>query len=153
MTAQETMIAKYGLPDGKYQSKWCILWEVQQDFPWFPAERIFLNKDFKDILYKAFVTLRLNGLQSEIKTYNGCLVVRPIRGANSISMHAWGAAIDLNAQDDPMVINVPEDQITPAIRLGKWSQAFVDAMKSAGLYFGGDFIDRPDPMHYSMLDM
>lgn len=152
MTAQQQMIAKYGLPDGVYQSKFCELWKVQEDFSWFPVTRIFINSDFKDMLVKSFIAVENAGLQHEIKVFSGCLVVRPIRGSANISMHSWGSAIDLNAQDDPMVIE-PLADITPAMRLGKWSQGFVDAMTSSGISFGGNFIHRPDPMHFSMLDM
>lgn len=152
MTAQETMIGKYGQPDGAYQAKFCILWHIIQDFPWFPASAIFLNKDFKDMLFQSFTAVQAASLQGYIKVYSGCLVNRPIRGSNAISMHAWGAAIDLNASDDPMVIE-PLAEITPAMRLGTWPQAFVNAMTSSGIFFGGNFINRPDPMHFSMLDM
>lgn len=152
MTAQEQMIAKYGMPDATYQSKFCVLWNVQVSFPWFPVKNIFLNVDFRTMLAKSFQAVQDAGLQSEIKVFSGCLVVRPVRGSSSISMHSWGAAIDMNAQDDPMVIE-PLADITPAMRLGKWSQGFVDAITSSGIFFGGNFIHRPDPMHFSMLDM
>jgi D-alanyl-D-alanine carboxypeptidase-like protein len=152
MTASEQMIAKYGLPDGHYQAKFCFVWEIQQDFPWYPVSRIFINKDFRDMLFASFLAVQVRGLQGEIKKYNGCLVVRNVRGRNSYSAHAWGAAIDQNAQDDPMVIK-PVGQITAQDRLGKWSQGFVDAMTSSGVFFGGNFKLRPDPMHFSMLDM
>jgi hypothetical protein len=152
MTAQETMISKYGQPDGAYQAKFCILWHIIQDFPWFPASAIFLNKDFKDMLFKSFTAVQAASLQGYIKVYNGCLVNRPVRGSNAISMHAWGAAIDLNASADPMVIK-EFYKITAADRLGTWPQPFVTAMESGGVFFGGNFIHRPDPMHFSMLDM
>ena len=152
MIAQALMIQKYGQPNGAYQSKFCILWHIEQDFPWFPVTNIFLNKDFKEMLFKSFTAVQAAGLQGYIKFYNGCLVNRPVRGSNAISMHAWGAAIDLNAQADPMVIK-PFDQITATDRLGTWPQSFVDAMVSSGVFFGGNFINRPDPMHFSMLDM
>ena len=152
MTAQETMISKYGQPDGAYQAKFCILWHIIQDFPWFPASAIFLNKDFKDMLFKSFTAVQLAGLQGYIKHYNGCLVVRNVRGSNSISAHAWGAAIDLNASEEPMVIADGLALDDPK-RLGKWPKSFVDAMASSGVFFGGFFHHRSDPMHFAMLDM
>ncbi len=152
MTAQQLMIEKYGQPDGAYQAKYCILWHIEQDFPWFPATNIFLNKDFKEMLFKSFTAVQAAGLQGYVKKYNGCLVIRPVRGLSSYSAHAWGCAIDLNASADPMVIKKLKD-ITPSDRLGTWPQAFVDAMTSSGIFFGGNFVNRPDPMHFSMLDM
>jgi D-alanyl-D-alanine carboxypeptidase len=152
MTASDQMIQKYGIPDGQYQSKFCILWNVKEDFAWFPADRIFLNKDFKEMLFISFKAVENAGIQAEIKKFDGCLVIRPVRGRNTWSAHAWGAAIDLNAQDDPMVIK-PLGSITEQDRLGKWSKSFVEAMTSSGIHFGGNFVLRPDPMHFSMLNM
>ena len=151
MTGQE-LIAKYGPPDGKYQANNCLLWNIQEDFPWFPVSHIFLNNIFKSMLFKSFTAVQAAGLQNEIHQYNGCLVIRKVRGRNSQSAHSYGAAIDLNSSDDPMVIKDFKN-ITPADRLGRWSQAFVNAMTSSGVFFGGNFKSRPDPMHYSMADM
>lgn len=151
MTASD-LIAKYGTPDGHYQAVYCTLWHIQDDFLWFPGTSIFINKDFKNMLFQSFTAVQAAGLQDEIKTYNGCLVVRNVRGANTVSAHAYGAAIDLNSSDDPMVIK-DFSNITPQDRLGKWSQPFVNAMVSSGVFFGGNFRNRPDPMHFSMADM
>lgn len=147
MTAAE-LIAKYGVPDGNYQAKNCMLWPIQEDFPWFPVSHIFLNNVFKSMLFQSFTAVQAAGLQHEIVTYNGCLVPRNVRGSNSISAHAYGAAIDMDAAIDGMVVNPTQDQ-----RLGKWSQAFVDAMLTSGIFFGGYFQHRADPMHFSMADM
>lgn len=151
MTASD-LIAKYGVPDGNYQAKNCILWTIQEDFPWFPVSHIFLNNVFKSMLFKSFTAVQASGLQHEIHKYNGCLVIRQVRGRNSQSAHSYGAAIDLNSIEDPMVIKDFKN-ITPADRLGKWSQGFVNAMTSSGVFFGGNFKARPDPMHFSMADM
>lgn len=153
MTAQQSMIAKYGQPDATYQSAWCTLWEVRKEFPWFLVNKIFLNKDFKEMLFNGFKAVDSRGLQSEIKSFDGCLSQRPVRGFNSLSMHAWGAAMDLNHITGHMIEGLPVEKITIEMRRGPWSQEFIDAMKSAGIFFGGDFIHRPDPMHWSMLDM
>lgn len=153
MTAQQTMISKYGMPDGHYQSQWCILWEVKKDFPWFLVNKIFINRDFKDMLFKAFESIEAKGLQGEIKSFDGCLNQRPIRGSSAISMHSWAGAIDLNRVTGHMIEGLPVEKITVEMRRGPWSQDFIDSMKSAGIFFGGDFIHRPDPMHFSMLDM
>lgn len=152
MTAAEQMIAKYGLPDGIYQSKYCVLWPIQEDFSWFPVSHIFLNNLFKSMLFQSFTAVQAKGLQKEIHKYNGCLVIRNVRGRNTQSAHSYGAAVDMNSSEDPMVIKDFKN-ITAADRLGKWSQEFVNAMTSSGVFFGGNFKIRPDPMHFSMLDM
>lgn len=147
MSAQQQMIAKYGPPSALYVKKYCVVWDVQTGFPWFPVTHFLVNEDFKAILVKAFTNLQDADLQHEIKTFDGCYNDRSVRGSDSTSMHAWAAAIDLNAACDGMV-----DNPTPQQREGTWSPQFIAAMKAAGLYYGGDFKVRADPMHFSMLD-
>lgn len=151
MTAAQ-LIAKYGAPDGKYQAENCVLWPIQLDFAWFPASHVFLNNIFKSMLFQSFTAVQKAGVQKEIHSYGGCLVPRNVRGSNSISAHAYGAAMDMNTSEDPMVIK-DFNNITPADRLGKWSSTFVNAMTSSGIFFGGNFKTRPDPMHFCMADM
>lgn len=148
MTGEQTILNEYGVPDAAYQAKWCAVWEIKNDFPWFPVEKIYINNDFRSVLFLAFTDLQNAGLHTEIKTHDGCFNPRCVRGSESTSAHAWAAAIDLNADENPMVVNPTQEQ-----RLGKWSQQFVDTMKSAGVYFGGDFIHRSDPMHFSLVDL
>ena len=148
MTAQQTMIAKYGEPGTDYQLHWCMIWEVQLDFPWFPAKRFMVNKDFKTKLFAAFTNLEKAGRHTEIKTFDGCYNDRMVRGyAGTPSMHDWAAAIDMNAADNPMVSDP-----APAQRPGKWSGQFIAIMKAAGIFFGGEFIHRSDPMHWALFN-
>jgi len=147
MTAAQ-LIAQYGNPDAEYQAKYCTMWQVKERFPWFPAEKIFINIVFMNKLVISFQAVQDANLQHEIISFNGCYVDRPVRGSNSISAHAYAAAIDLNSPIDGMVVNP-----TPQQRLGKWTPEFIAAMKSSGIYFGGDFLHRSDPMHWSLADM
>lgn len=147
MTAAQ-LIAQYGPPDASYQAKYCTIWQVKERFTWFPADKIFINIVFMNMLIKSFSAVEAANLQSEITTYNGCYVDRPVRGSNSISAHAYAAAIDLDSAIDGMVVNPTTQQ-----RLGKWTQPFIDAMTSSGIFFGGNFSHRADPMHFSMADM
>ena len=68
---------------------------------------------------------------------------RYIRGYEAkrvLSEHAWGLAIDLNAQDHPLGrrgTGVPD-----------W---VVDAGHRWGLSWGGDYKNRPDEMHWEVL--
>jgi hypothetical protein len=147
MSAQVTITAKYGSPGAAYESKFCQLWHVQQDFAWFPAEKIFINSDFKTKLFIAFTALQQAGLHTEIETFDGCLEERNTRGSSIASLHCWAMAMDLNAAKNPM-----HRQPTDAQRQGSWSDAFIKTMKAAGLFFGGEFISRADPMHFSLYD-
>lgn len=139
MSAQTDIIAKYGQPGPAYQGKYCMIWEVQKDFPWFPAKKIFINKDFKDKLYTAFKALEARGIQDEIKTFDGCYNERTVRGSTKLSLHDWAMALDMNAKTE---------------KLGQtfthWSPAFAQTMKDAGIFWGFDYKGRKDPMHWSL---
>lgn len=139
MGAQTEIIKKYGLPGQQYQSKYCIVWEVKRDFPWFPCDRIFINKDFKDKLFKAFKELEQAGVAGEIKTYDGCYEDRKVRGSDSISLHSWAMAIDFNAKFEKLGQNITH-----------FSKEFVNIMIKNGLFWGGNYAGRKDPMHFSL---
>src|ERR1700680_510884 len=141
MTAQEQMIAKYGMPGPEYEAKWCMMWQVQQDFPWFLVPEIFINKDFQIIVYNGLAAIEGLGLQKQIVSYDGCLSVRPVRGSNDESMHAWAGATDWNRITGHMIENLLPSQITMAMRRGPWTEQFIDCMTGAGAFFGGFFKD------------
>lgn len=147
MSAQQELTEKYGPPSAEYVKKYCVVWDVQAAFPWFPVSHFLVNVDFKRLLVQAFTNLQDADLHTEIKTFDGCYNDRSVRGSAATSLHAWAAAIDLNAACDGMLVNP-----TPEQRAGTWSPQFIAAMKAAGLYFGGDFITRADPMHFALAD-
>ncbi len=60
-------------------------------------KRIYCNKDLVGPLQKAFEALIKTGHVSELKTWDGCFNIRKIRGANAMSLHSWGIAVDMNA--------------------------------------------------------
>jgi D-alanyl-D-alanine carboxypeptidase len=139
--AQKQLMDKYGFPDLAYQTRHCEVWEVKKDFSWFPAKKFMVNKDFKKMLFKAFSNLEKAGLHREIKTFDGCYNPRSVRGGSALSLHAWAAAIDLNAAIE---------------KLGQektnFSGSFIAIMKAAGIFWGGHYLNRKDPMHFSMLN-
>lgn len=101
-----------------------------------PIRRIYCNRDLVPVLDRAFTLLHEGGLVSEIRTFDGCWNIRPIRGSvDRWSVHSYGLAIDLNAAMNPMGGQV------------RWSPAFVARMKEAGFIWGGDF-KRVDGMHF-----
>ena len=138
MSAQSEIIAKYGMPGKDYQAKYCTTWDVKQDFPWFPAKRIFINTDFKNRLYAAFKELEQKGLQREIKTFDGCYVDRPVRGSSSISLHSWAMAMDINASFEQL-----------GQTFTHFSKPFIDIMTKY-VFWGGNYHGRKDPMHFSL---
>jgi hypothetical protein len=64
-----------------------------------------------------------------------------------MSLHNWAAAIDMNAGDERNKMHLNP---TPEMRFGGWSKEFIDCMTTSGIYYGGYFITRCDPMHYCL---
>ena len=84
-----------------------------------------------------FAELHRLGLQSEIMSWGGIYHFRPIRGTRrALSLHAFGAAIDLNAET-----NKPGTE-------GDMSPQVIEVFRHFGFVWGGDFGSRPDPMHF-----
>jgi hypothetical protein len=72
--------------------------------------------------------------------FGGCYEFRRARGGSQLSMHAWGAAIDLDPERNEL--GVPWKPGT-----GMMPQAVVEIFESAGWTWGGGW-KRPDPMHF-----
>ncbi len=140
MIAQDEILAHYGQPDKTYFDKYCIMWETQKDFSWFPAKRIYINTDFKVKLWSAFAELEQTGLHHEIETFDGCYVERRVRGSNKISLHSWAMAIDLNASKEKL--GQVDSHFTPA---------FIAVMVKY-VFWGGGFKIRKDPMHFALFN-
>jgi hypothetical protein len=131
--AQEALYRRYGdLRSAGWEARWMELWLICETFAWFPQNRIYIHKDFKAVLAPALKALEAKGLHKEVKTCDGCYSV--------LSVHSWGAAIDLNARENPMAT------------AGKWSLAFIETMSSHKLYCGQSWTGRKDPMHFAMVN-
>jgi hypothetical protein len=80
------------------------------------------------------------GLASKIHSYDGCYVPRFIERnpTNSISLHTWGIAIDINAAENPLNGASHQDPRVVAI-FKKW-----------GFVWGGDWSSPHDPMHFQL---
>jgi hypothetical protein len=77
------------------------------------------------------------GLQDKVHSWGGIYNFRPIRGTTQrLSLHAFGAAIDLNSETNPLG------------GTGDISPSIVDIFRHFGFLWGGDFRSRPDPMHF-----
>lgn len=139
---QLLLYTRYGDPRKTgWDKKWITEWHVHTEFEWFPEPNILVHKHFKPILEQAFHALEKAGLHGEIKTFNGSYELRNIRGSESVlSVHSWGAAIDLNAKDNPLGSS------------GHWSKKFVKTMAKYGICCGQLWSVRKDPMHFSMVN-
>jgi D-alanyl-D-alanine carboxypeptidase len=70
--------------------------------------------------------------------FSGDWVVRQMRGLRTVSMHAYGLAVDFDAPHNPLG---HAGFFTPANPL-------VQAFESEGWTWGGRWAHRPDPMHF-----
>ena len=100
----------------------------------FP-KKIFMNKDFKSILERALINIIDRGFAKELKTWDGCFIIRQKRGLTSLSLHSWGLAVDVNAFENGL-------NKTP-----KLSAEFVKCFTDAGCEWGGNW-NRKDGMHF-----
>lgn len=141
--AQDDLFAKYGDPrdQAKYQSKWCIIWKINQDHTWFPAIKVMINKDFKVKFQKLLRLLEARGLTGEIRKYCGCFEARNSRTTSLLSLHYWAAAIDLNCNREPL-----------GSKTTHFTPEFIKCIYEAGLYWGGNFVHTKDPMHIALFN-
>lgn len=93
-------------------------------------------------LGRALGRLERRGLSHLVSAadYAGCFAPRRIPGSGSLSLHAWGLAIDLNAVANP--------QLGPSRQDPRLAQA----MEGAGFTWGGRWPTAPDPMHFELHD-
>jgi len=140
------IIARYGTISG---GKWTdeVKWMVVYRTPSFvttlintatgkPCTKIYINKDLVKPLNAAFQNLKDRKLLSELKTFDGCFMVRDIRGVpGKPSMHSYGIALDFNAKENAL-------GATP-----KFSSELVKCFTDVGFTWGGNFT-RKDGMHF-----
>jgi hypothetical protein len=91
-------------------------------------------------LRRALGMLERRGLSHLIDRgdYAGCYAARRIPSSGSLSLHAWGLAIDLNASANPPLGASHQDR------------RLVRAMERAGFTWGGRWPTAPDPMHFEL---
>ena len=139
--AQLILYTRYDDPrNAGWESKWIMNWHVQQLHPWFPEENIKIHKHFWPQLNDAFAELEKKGLHTEIKTFHCGHKVMHLRDSPVLSVHSWGAAIDLNAEDNAMGT------------VGAWSEAFIAIMEKNGIYCGQSWTGSKEPMHFAMVN-
>lgn len=146
-TLQEA-IARYGSIKNcawAYEAKWCSVLLVPEDIAvgWInsatgkPTRKIYCNKDMQPALLQSLQNIKDRNLLSELKTFDGCYMIRGVRGKpGALSTHSYALAIDINAKENPLG--------GPSVL----SSEFVACWKDAGFDWGGDF-RRTDPMHHS----
>lgn len=146
MTDTQKLLKKYGVPsatiafEGRVLTLWDVPDDINRDLACIP-NKIYCNKDivrplelvFRDLI-RAYKAGQLEKLDSLI-TWDGCFNIRKKRGLQSLSTHAWGVAVDINAFRN---------------QLGKtptFSDKFACIWERHGWTWGGRWA-RPDGMHF-----
>jgi hypothetical protein len=102
--------------------------------------RVTCNEALFTQLIGALNEIRAKGLADQIHSTAGCYAPRMVTSnpTSGISQHAWGAAIDINAPENPFGVTPTQDRHVVRI-FEKW-----------GFLWGGDFA-IPDGMHFEYL--
>lgn len=136
MVTAAACLKKYGEPSGSNPN--LVLWDVPTELEiGVIPKRIFCNKDLIAPLAQAFKNLIATGCVEELKTWDGCFNIRKKRGLNSMSLHSWAVAVDVNAFENGL-------GATP-----KLSARFVKCFTDAGFDWGGNW-SRKDGMHFQL---
>lgn len=142
----EEAVQRYGpIINGKWQGEanWMVLYQTPN---WFkanvvgldgrPCIHIYCNKDMEPVLDAALDLVEERGLKDQLKSMDGCYIIRFIRGSTSEqSTHSFGCALDLNASENKLGDNP------------SFSKELVACFKDVGFTWGGEFT-RKDGMHF-----
>jgi hypothetical protein len=116
----------------EFKSQFAHVWDYTGK-PW--SCRVYGHKVLEAPLREAFANVCNRGLAHELKTFDGCVCVRPKTSGNGWSTHAWGIAIDVNAARNGYGVR-------PTL-----SKAFVACFTEVGFEWGGSW-RTPDGMHF-----
>lgn len=135
-----------GVSEGNYMTVWAVPADIRSSLAHvrfsalgtngFPG-KIYMNKGLQAPLDAALRNVIGRGFGPEMKTWDGCYIIRNARGLSSWSLHSWGLAIDVNAATN---------------RLGAkptLSSGFVKSFTDVGFDWGGIWT-RADGMHFQL---
>jgi len=135
MVTSAQALKKYGDPT---LERSMVVWDVPTNLEvGVIPKKLYCNKDMVAPLSQAFKNLIDTGFVKELKTFDGCFNIRKKRGLNSMSLHSWGIAIDVNAAWNGL-------NKTPQLSAG-----FVKCFIDAGFEWGGTW-KRKDGMHFQL---
>lgn len=139
LTANDCL-AKYGPPENERN---LCLFELSSDYRIKALpRRLYCNRDLVSPLQQALLNVRDRGYEEAIKTWDGCLQMRPSKVSKPKavidSLHSWGVAIDINAAWNRYggKPNMPAGLV----------KCFLDA----GFDWGGHF-KVPDGSHFQLM--
>ena len=138
MVTSSQALAKYGEPE---LERFMVLWDVPAELEiGVIPKKLYCNRDIIKPLEQAFKNLISRGYALELKTFDGCFNIRKKRGLNSLSLHSWGIAVDVNAA---------WNQLNKKPTL---SPGFIKCFTDAGFNWGGNFT-RIDGMHFELANI
>lgn len=112
--------------------------------PPYNTNRISVHKKAASQFQQLFTDWKKAGLTDRILTYDGAFNARLIRGSSkTLSSHAYGIAIDLNAKWNALGVNPANVGEKGSIR------ELVTIANKLGFYWGGHF-SRKDGMHFEL---
>jgi hypothetical protein len=151
----QLLLAKYGNPaeskaaEAAFTAKFMTLYNFPDWLlPYWPkyqkqgVKRQWLNKDVVAPLEAVFRELISTGLVAELKTYDGCWVIRQMRQGGSPSAHSWGLAFDFNASLNGQGVKLGS-------RPGMFTRTFLNVWQRHGFLIGADF-PLADAMHVQL---
>ena len=160
MVTTAQLVKKYGSPlddarttDVNEQTQWemknMIIVNTPQHLlnanPVLP-KKIYANKGFAPLVVQWLQDLLDHDLLKEINEWNGIFSIRLKRGLTTLSTHAFGCAVDVNAKNNPLGLS---REVAIKRGLKPFSIEFICISRK---YFscGADWISRPDLMHFQI---
>lgn len=139
MVTSAQCLKKWGDPTvTTNELKYMTVWDVPAHLEiGVIPKKLYCNKEMIGPLMQAFSNIIDRGLINELKTWDGCFNVRKKRGLNSLSLHSWGIAIDINAAWNGL-------GKTPTM-----SAKLVKCFTDCGFEWGGTW-SRKDGMHFQL---
>lgn len=127
---------RFGPPTPDFERKWMTLWVPQPQLTAFPR-RVYCHRLLIPLLNQAAEYLIERGLQTQVRTWDGCFNVRTKKGGTTLSLHSWGLAVDINAAWNGFG------------RVPTISPELVACFTDAGWEWGGRW-KKPDGMHFQI---
>jgi hypothetical protein len=141
-----------GLPTVEWQAAHLVL--IQTPYPfrlsWDPdttVRRVRCHTKVSKSLERILQAILTHyGSPERVRTYRadlfgGCYQFRAQRGSTALSLHSWGAAVDLDPERNQMGVPWRDGR-------GMLERQVIQAFQQEGWFWGGDFRKRPDPMHF-----
>jgi hypothetical protein len=113
-----------------------------------PLSSVRVHKLAADPLIALLTAWQSKGLLSHILSWDGSFVPRFKRGRaaqQDLSFHSWGAAFDVNAEENPL-------GVIPALYGADGCvRELVQSANKIGWYWGGHYSGRQDGMHFELV--